>query len=108
MKKIIVMAAVVFTLSLFVASSIFAADGKTLYKKLCVICHGANREGTAGMAPALKGNKFIATATDDDIKAVIRNGREGAEKKYKDYPATMPGNKKLTDEELNALVKYLR
>lgn len=108
MKKIIMMASVVFILSLFSASSVFAANAKALYNKLCVICHGAKGEGTSDMGPALKNNKFIATATDDDVKAVIRNGRDVAEKKYKNYPAAMPDNKKLKDEELNALVKHLR
>jgi cytochrome c oxidase cbb3-type subunit 3 len=64
--------------------------GKQLFAKNCAACHGANGEGGKGtgvtfsrprnlpiMAPALHNPGFLASATDEMIKATLMKGREG-------------------------------
>lgn len=105
MKKIVV---AVSALTLFGATAVMAKDAAEIYKTVCSPCHGAKGEGKKPMGPAQKGNKFITEGKDADIAAVIKNGRAGADKKYKDFPSPMPPQKALTDAEIADLVKYLK
>ncbi len=85
-----------------------AADGATLYNKSrCTACHGAGGAGTA-MGPALDGNEFVASSHDEEVAKVIVNGRNGAERRHKSFAMGMPGNRKLSDEDLGVLVEYVK
>ena len=81
--------------------------GTVIFRTKCVPCHGADGVGTA-MAPAFKGNAWIKGASRDEIAAVIKNGREGAAKKYKKFVISMPAQKGMSDSDVNALVDYLK
>lgn len=107
MRKIIVV--MVFAAALaFAGTSMAAEDGaKVFATKGCTACHGKDAGGTPHMAPSLKASKFVHTAPDADVKATILNGRSGAKKQYKDIPTAMPANK-LNDDEVTAVVKYLK
>ena len=107
MNKIVKLVSAICMLSLFCESSVFAADARTNFKA-CAICHGANGEGRKTLAPPLKGNKFVATAPIAEIEDVIRNGLGVNEKKYKEYLPPMPANNNLTEDEIKALVKYMK
>jgi mono/diheme cytochrome c family protein len=91
------------------AVSAVAADPKlvTYYKETCGICHGENGEGTPGLAPAFKGNKFIIEGSAGDIATTITKGREGAAKHYKDLPSPMPAAQ-MSDSRLQAIIAYLK
>lgn len=82
------------------------ADGAALYKAKCQPCHGVDGKGTA-MAPAFAGNEYIKTGTNEQITDVIVKGRQGAEKKYKQYAIGMPAQK-LTADEAKDVVAYLK
>ncbi len=84
-------------------------DGKAIYKKQkCYKCHGKEGQGKKGRGPELKGNKFITEGTTEKIMANIRDGRKGKDKKYPKIKKRMPKfANKLTDSELDALVKYV-
>lgn len=86
-----------------------AAEAKTVkfFKEMCGICHGENGEGTAGLAPAFKGNAWLKGASDADIGATITNGREGAAKRHKEIPGPMPANP-MGDGRLKDVIAYLR
>jgi len=105
MKKIVVSA---MFLAVFAAAAapVMAADGASLYKSKCLMCHGAEGKGTP-MGPAFAGSEFIKSSTDAAIAEVVVNGREGEAKVYKDMALGMPAQK-LAVEELEALVGYLR
>jgi mono/diheme cytochrome c family protein len=98
----------VIALSIAFAGSALAADGAALYKSKCAACHGAEGAGTA-MAPAHKGSDWIKTSKDADIAAVITNGRAAAQTRFDKgkYAIGMPANK-LTTDEVNALVSYMK
>lgn len=80
-------------------------DAKQLYTRLCAPCHGASGRGDGPVAAALNPrpadltkSKVLAEASDDEVAALLRDGR-----------GAMPGfGKQLKAEELNALVGYLR
>lgn len=105
MKKLVI---AVSALSLLGATSVMAKTGVEIFTATCAPCHGAKGEGKKPMGPALKGSEFVTKGADADIAAVIKNGRAGADKKYKDFPSPMPAQKALTDAELADLVKHLK
>lgn len=86
-----------------------AADEKIVnyYKETCGVCHGENGEGTKGLAPGFKGNKFITGGSAADIGATITKGRTGDQKKYKDLPSPMPAAS-MSDGRLSGLIAYLK
>ncbi len=95
------------TVMLFaLSSSAMAASGATLFKQKCSVCHGAQGQGTPGMAPKLAGTDFIKGPAEP-IQETIVNGRAGADKRYKKLPLAMP---KLGVKAKDAaeIVKYLK
>jgi mono/diheme cytochrome c family protein len=91
------------------AGAAHAADAKlvTYFKETCGVCHGENGEGTPGLAPPLKGNKFVTEGSASDIATTITKGREGAAKRYKDLASPMPPAS-MSDSRLQALIAYLK
>lgn len=75
------------------------AAGEALFNIACAQCHGSAGQGSP-MAPALNVQSFLTATNDQAIKAIISNG----------VPNTrMPAwGGRLNDEQLNALVSFLR
>jgi len=93
-------------LGLLVSSIAFQAavpvdDGETLFKKNCVMCHGADGKGFPALkTPDFTSAKWQASMKDKQIQVVIENGKKGT---------AMPAFKdKLNAEEISALVTYIR
>lgn len=85
-----------------------ATHGPDVFKKVCSACHGKNGEGKPRMGPAFVGNEFIIDSDLDVIAEVIRKGRMGGDKLYKDIPIPMMPQRKLTEAELIAVTGYLK
>ena len=105
MKKLIAI-----SLTLLVAGvvSVRAADAKETWEKSCKLCHGVDGTGKTKM-----GQKFgIKDYTDPKVqeemkdekmaKAIKEGIKDGDTTKMKAYGET------LTDDEIKALVKYVR
>lgn len=74
-----------------------APDGKTLFQQNCAACHG--EAGTGGIGVPLALPSFQATISDDYLTKTIRHGRPGR---------VMPSFAQLKDDEIGAIVKYVR
>ncbi len=59
------------------------------------------------MAPAFKGNAFIKDGAEADIAKVIKDGRNGAEKKYKQFAIGMP-KQSLNDDEIKSVIAVMK
>lgn len=70
--------------------------GGELFVQTCAVCHGANGEGTTGRPPIGAGSN-AATFTDEQILGVMDVG-----------PGAMPSFSRLTSEQLESLVVYVR
>ena len=79
------------------AVTLAAPDGATLFAQNCAACHGEKGSGGIGVPLALP--SFQASVSDDYIRKTIRLGRPGR---------IMPAFQKLSDAEVDALVKYVR
>jgi mono/diheme cytochrome c family protein len=86
-----------------------AADPKIVnfYKETCGTCHGEAGEGLKGLAPPLKGNKFVTQGSESDLGNTITKGRMGGDKRYKDLPSPMPANS-MSSGRLQGLIAYLK
>jgi cytochrome c6 len=81
MKRILLLAVVfLFAQGLTVLAAGDAKAGKAVYDTKCKLCHGADGEGNAAVAKALKtefkplGSKEIQSKSDEEIKKQITQG----------------------------------
>ena len=87
-----------------------ALSGSEIYAGLCVACHGSDAKGITGLGKDLTTSEFLASRTDAEMVEFIIEGRAA------DHPdnttgVAMPprgGNPSLTDEDLAAVITYLR
>lgn len=107
MNKVIISVCVL-TIFAFGAATTAAKDAADIFKHSCSHCHGFKGEGIRGFTATLKGGQLVTKGPDADIKAVIKNGRVGTAKKFKDFPVVMYPNKDLTEAEIDSLIKYLK
>lgn len=81
------------------------ADGAALYARMCALCHADNGEGYAAPAsPALANPNFLATADDEYVFENIARGRPGT--RMSAWAESYGGP--LTDEQVRAIVRYVR
>jgi len=79
-----------------------AAQGETLFADSCAQCHGAEARGAIG--PALNSKQFLGSVTDDQMRQLVSTGIPGT--LMVAYSSDFGGS--LTQEQINAIVKYLR
>lgn len=76
-----------------------ATDVDELYGAHCAACHGAERQGVSGLAPALS-PESLAALGDAEVKGIISDGRAGT---------PMPAFKELlSSEEIDALIRLIK
>jgi mono/diheme cytochrome c family protein len=105
MKKIILLVSV---FSLAAAMTACAADGKALWDQHCAMCHGADGKGQTNMGKRLgvkdyTDPKVQAALTDGAATKAIKDGFKSADGKTVMRPA-----KNLSDDDVKALVTYMR
>lgn len=97
MKKMLIISGV----AAMLASSAFAAEGATIYKK-CVACHGAKADKVFNnKVPAL------TSLSKDDIVASIKNYKTGANK-FGMGAMMKPIATPLNDDDINAVAEYIQ
>ena len=76
-----------------------AIDASKIFAERCSGCHGKNREGVSGLAPALTPER-LAAVSDTEIKETISGGRSGT---------VMPAfESTLSPEQINALLRFIK
>jgi mono/diheme cytochrome c family protein len=90
------------SLAFFAPAGKAAASGEALFKKQCVMCHGADGAGNTGMGKTLKLRDLrsdeVQSMTDAQLSDVIAKGK-----------GKMPGyEKNLGADGIQAVVGYLR
>ena len=105
MKKIIVIAAAI---GFATVLNVSAADGKANWDTLCAKCHGADGKGQTKMGQKLGVKDFTdakvqADIKDDEAFKAIKEGKKDADGK-----TLMKAFDTLSDEEVKALVTFVR
>ena len=105
MKKLILIAAF---LGLAAALSAKAADAKENWDNMCAKCHGADGKGDTKMGQKLGCKDFTDAKVQADMKddAAFKAIKEGL--KSDDGKTLMKPFDTLTDDEIKALVAYVR
>ena len=110
MKKIILL---VTLFGLAAALSAKAADAKENYDTLCAKCHGAEGKADTKMgqklgAKDLTDAKVQADMKDEDAAKAIKDGIKDADGKTKMKAFVTGADTPLSDDEVKALVTYVR
>lgn len=84
------------------------ADGKQIYGAKCAACHQANGQGVAGVFPPVAASEWVL----GDEKILINILLHGVNGEMKvngtSYKGAMPAWASMSDEELAAVVSYIR
>ena len=75
--------------------------GADLFKQKCSMCHGADGKGYSALkTPDFTDPKVQAAVSDQEIVDTIKNGKKGT--------AMPPFGDKLTSDQIQSLLKYIR
>ncbi len=85
-----------------------AVDGKQLYGAKCAACHQGTGLGVAGVFPPLAGAEWV-TGDEKILTNILLHGVNGEMVvKGSTYKGAMPAWKSLSDDELAAVLTYIR
>jgi disulfide bond formation protein DsbB len=85
-------------------------DGQALFTSNCSTCHGPTGAGLPGLGKPLTTSEFVGSLSDEELLEFIKTGRP-ADDPLNSSGVLMPpkgGNTSLTDEQLLAIVAYIR
>ena len=110
MKKLLAIGLTVFVAS---AVSALAADGKANFESNCAKCHGADGKGQTKIGQMLGIKDFTdakvqAGFKDEDAVKALKDGIKDADGKTKMKAFVTGADTPLTDDEVKALVAYVR
>jgi mono/diheme cytochrome c family protein len=85
-------------------------NGQALFTSNCSACHGPTGAGLPGLGKPLTTSEFVGSLSDEELLAFIKTGRP-ADDPLNTSGVLMPpkgGNPALTDEQLQAVIAYIR
>ena len=87
-----------------------AARGQKLYQQTCAMCHGYQGEGVQRLGKPIVDSEFVRRYSDEELVRFLIEGRAA---NHPDNTQGIPmpprgGNPSLTDEDLAAIVAYMR
>jgi cytochrome c553 len=105
MKRIVMLGIAIMATSALSAS---AADAKETYEKDCAKCHGKDGKGKTKMGEKYNAKDYTDAKVQEELKddAAIKAIKEGY--KDKEGKQVMKPSEGLSDDEIKALVAYMR
>lgn len=94
--------------ALLATASFAAEDGQTLYGKHCLSCHQADGYGVPNMQPAITGGTWVGGDARALAMFVMTGGFDSAARKESENHNVMPAFAQLTDEDLAAILTFIR
>lgn len=105
MKKTLTVVIALFALS---ATSLLAADSKSLYEDQCTKCHGSDGKGQTKMGQKMGAKDYSDPKVQDALKdaAAFKAIKEGL--KSSDDKVLMKPTEGVSDDDIKGLVTYMR
>ena len=105
MKRLITLSVAILAVASLSAQ---AADGKALYEKDCLKCHGADGKGETKMGKKLGAKDYTDAKVQEELKndAALKAIKEGF--KDKDGKQVMKPAEGASDEDAKAMIAYMR
>jgi mono/diheme cytochrome c family protein len=82
--------------------------GQRLYGRYCLTCHQADGYGVPNLQPAITGGTWVKGEAAALALFVLTGGFDSAQRKESDSHNVMPSFRQLPDEELAAILTYIR
>jgi mono/diheme cytochrome c family protein len=98
---------IILTSAIIGAGQASAADGKALYAT-CMACHQANGQGIPGAFPPLAESEWVNGPVENLIRIQLRGLMGPITVKGVEYNSMMPANATMSDEEVAAVLTYIR
>jgi len=109
MKKIFVTVSIILTTIYLFAQTNNKQKGKALYEQYCLTCHQADGAGVPHLNPPLINTSFVKGDKAKLIHWVLTgSGDEKVEIEGKFYSNNMPAQNYLKDDEIAAILSYVR
>lgn len=83
-------------------------DGEQLYRRHCLQCHQADGWGVPNMQPPIVGGTWVSGDARALALFVLTGGFDSAARKDSDVHNVMPPFEQLADEDLAAILTYIR
>eukprot|EP00112_Aurelia_sp_Birch-Aquarium-sp1_P005094 Seg15785.1 transcript_id=Seg15785.1/GoldUCD/mRNA.D3Y31 product="Cytochrome c-552" protein_id=Seg15785.1/GoldUCD/D3Y31 len=90
------------------ASVAHAADGAALYQQKCQMCHQPGGVGLAPAFPPVAKSEWVTGPAENLIRIQLRGLTGKISVAGKEYTGVMPANATMTDEEIAAVLTYIR
>jgi len=84
------------------------AAGDQLFGSLCVACHQATGQGLPGVFPPLAGSEWVNAQEGTPVKILLAGLSGSVTVKGQTYNGQMPSFKQLSDDDIAAVLSYLR
>ena len=85
-----------------------AAKGEALYLVSCAACHQANGQGLEGIAPPLAGTRWASESEERLARIVLHGLRGSITVADKEYNLEMPALGFFNDQDIAAILTYIR
>ena len=85
-----------------------AAKGEALYLVSCAACHQANGQGLEGIAPPLAGTRWASESEERLARIVLHGLRGSITVADKEYNLEMPAMGFFNDQDIAAILTYIR
>ena len=84
------------------------AKGEALYLVSCAACHQANGQGLEGIAPPLAGTRWASESEERLARIVLHGLRGSITVADKEYNLEMPAMGFFNDQDIAAILTYIR
>jgi len=85
-----------------------AAKGEALYQVSCGACHQSNGQGLEGIAPPLAGTRWASESEERLARIVLHGLRGSITVADKEYNLEMPALGFFNDQDIAAILTYIR